>query len=53
MNKQLSVSGERICTSTAQPLRGLGQSRKSVVRLTDWLENNRDVIFHLPVCICE
>ena len=29
---QLSVSGERMCTNTGYPLRGLSLHRKSVVR---------------------
>ena len=33
--RQLSVSGERMCTSTGERLRGLSLPRKSVFRKTD------------------
>ena len=35
---QLSVSSRSMCTSTGLLLRGLSLPRKSVSRLTDWLD---------------
>ena len=32
---QLSVSGERMCTNSGKPVRGISLLRKSVVRYTD------------------
>ena len=36
--EQLSVSSERMCTDTGQPLTDLSLLRKTVVRYTDWLD---------------
>ena len=35
--RQLSVSGESVCTNSSSPLRRLNLTRKSVSRLTDGL----------------
>ena len=40
----LSVSNERMCTSTGKSFRGISLHRKNVVRYTDWLHMTRIVL---------